>query len=152
MITADFVLSLKEISALRLYNKISLYNQFFLIKKISLPLSATDNSPQLICRIELIECPLQDKAEEDNTIRIEYWSDSNSLDNSFRAVAQYPVASDVIAAIQCEDGTTQRVKIFKGQTHSEIKKCAKLYIMELPVPFEDYRYVYRYGGVLWNEN
>ena len=152
VITADFVLSLKEISALRLYNKISLYNQFFLIKKISLPLSAIGNSPQLICRIELIECPLQDKAEEDNIIRVEYWEDSNNLYNRFRAVAQYPVASDVVVAIQCEDGTTRRVKIFKGQTQSETKRCAKLYIMELPVPFEDHRYIYKYGGVLWNEN
>lgn len=130
VIATQVFLSMQEISELRLYQKISICNQSFLIKKITFNFSADREGVDT--QVELIDCPLKfdtpgfsftdpiSGATVDgcNAIRLHYWGEDTDT-RQCQLVADYPVKSDIYANFY-RGGQLFPIKIMAGDTRSGV--------------------------------
>lgn len=118
IISADVALSLPEIASLRMYDKISISNQSFLIKKISHSFSALSDT--ITSKVDLIEYTTSIK-DTVNYIWIEHWQ-TVELGPLFHITSQNPVASDVVVRLSYTNlGNEQQnaiLRIIRGGTNS----------------------------------
>lgn len=148
VITTSVKLSLLEISTLRLYHKVMLHNQTFLIKKITHTFSSNTNNIET--QVELIEAPITITEEEKNLIYIEYSGDPENM--HYKAVAQNKVSSKVIVTVEVYDmdSATSSSKIeliipINGLT-SDTKTGIPFNIINI-TPEEDSLQIYANGGL-----
>lgn len=148
VITTSVNLSLLEISTLRLYHKVMLHNQTFLIKKITHTFSSNTNNIET--QVELIEAPITITEEEKNLIYIEYSGDPENM--HYKAVAQNKVSSKVIVTVEVYDmdSATSSSKIeliipINGLT-SDTKTGIPFNIINI-TPEEDSMQIYANGGL-----
>lgn len=148
VITTSVNLSLLEISTLRLYHKVMLHNQTFLIKKITHTFSSNTNNIET--QVELIEAPITITEEEKNLIYIEYSGDPENM--HYKAVAQNKVSSKVIVTVEVYDmdSATSSSKIeliipINGLT-SDTKTGIPFNIINI-TPEEDSLQIYANGGL-----
>lgn len=148
VITTSVNLSLLEISTLRLYHKVMLHNQTFLIKKITHTFSSNTNNIET--QVELIEAPITISEEEKNLIYIEYSGDPENM--HYKAVAQNKVSSKVIVTVEVYDmdSATQSSQIeliipINGLT-SDTKTGIPFNIINI-TPKEDSLQIYANGGL-----
>ena len=146
IITADIQLSLNEISNLRMYNKVCVNNQIFLIKKITHTFSGKDSSVK--SRADLIACEnITDTTDVINNINVEYWGTTVN-DMEFQAVSRYPVNSDVLIPVTYQDWTSGTMvqsktilKILKG-CQTSLSQKGNPDGTGLTAPYEDTKYIY----------
>ena len=151
VISADAQLSIYDISTLRMYHRISVGNQLFLIKKITHTFSA--QSDHIQSRVELMDCGKVARGTDlYNIITIEYWGDTVE-ERQFQLVAKYPVTSDILMNVSYQDWTTGSMvnkttilRIMKGQQKS-IVIDGVVDSMGIVAPLEDKDYFYAGGGL-----
>lgn len=148
VITTDVILTLSEISKLRMYDKVCVCNQYFLIKKITHSFSQLFKT--ISSRVELIACDnIHNEGEERNLVKI--IEQGNGTVNAFWATAEYPVETDILIQVKYEvenllssPSVEERetiLRIFKGKTTSATI-FGKLKSLPLITPTEDWRYYY----------
>ena len=148
IITTDVHLTLQEISELRLYQKVLICGQAFLIKKITHTFMA--NTHFVASRAELIEVPMFLQADDNNVICVEYTGDYNSM--SFKAVAKYKVTSEVSVTIEVWDPNSSTAQaditltIPINSIESEERTGVPFAIKEIS-PNEDAVQMYTNGGI-----
>lgn len=148
VITTCVNLSLLEISTLRLYHKVMLHNQTFLIKKITHTFSSNTNNIET--QVELIEAPITITEEEKNLIYIEYSGDPENM--HYKAVAQNKVSSKVIVTVEVYDmdSATSSSKIELiipiNELTSDTKTGIPFNIINI-TPEEDSLQIYANGGL-----
>lgn len=148
VVTTDVFLTLPEISDLRLYKKVMLCGQTFLIKKISHTFTA--NSHFVSTRADLIEVPMTIQADDTNVITIEY--SGGYEDMAFKAVAKYKVTSELIVTIvvlDYESSTSEKditLVIPTNSTQSEVMEGVPFAIKNIS-PNEDAVQIYTNGGI-----
>lgn len=153
-ITTQVFLSMQEISELRLYQKISICNQSFLIKKITFNFSAEREGADT--QVELIDCPLRfdtpgfsftdpisgQTVDGCNAIRLHYWGEDTDT-RQCQLVADYPVKSDIYANFY-KAGMLFPIKIMAGDTHSLVIDGDGS--ISAIAPTEDAHYRYLWSG------
>lgn len=150
VVTTDVFLTLPEISDLRLYKKVMICGQTFLIKKISHTFTA--NSHFVSTRADLIEAPMTVQADDTNVLTVEYSSDGNYENMTFKVVAKYQVTSEItvtIAVFDSESSTQQTdisLVIPINSTQSEVVKGVPFGITSI-TPSEDAVQIYTNGGI-----
>ena len=119
VVSADVALSLPEIASLRMYDKISVFNQLFLIKKISYGFSV--QSDFVSSKVDLIEC----NTTPVNAVNGIWMNKRFSIDDgaTFYIQSEHPVETDVIIACQYTSGGEEKssiLRILKGGTKSNV--------------------------------
>ncbi len=150
VVTTDVILTLSDISKLRMYNKVCVCNQYFLIKKITHTFSQLFKT--ISSRVELIACDnIHNEVEEINLVTIQQ---NNGAVPIFWAQAEHPVETDILIQVKYKveiylptSSTEERetiLRIFKGNTKSETIGGT---VISPPMiaPIEDRRYRYTRG-------
>ena len=154
VIATRVFLSMQEISELRLYQKISIRNQTFLIKKITFNFSA--NREGVDTQVELIDCPLKfdipgfsftdpvlGTLDGCNAIRLHFWGEDADT-RQCQLVADFPVKSDIYANFRREGGQLFPIKIMAGDTQSRVIDGDGT--ISTIAPIEDAHYRYLWSG------
>ena len=150
VVTTDVFLTLPEISDLRLYKKVMICGQTFLIKKISHTFTA--NSHFVSTRADLIEVPMTIQADDTNVLTVEYSSDGDYENMTFKVVAKYKVTSEItvtIAVLDYESSTLEKditLVIPTNSTQSEVMEGVPFAIKNIS-PNEDAVQIYTNGGI-----